>query len=295
MNFPAKTTAAFLVCVCGALLTTSVSAQEISDTTFFKVLTSKIDRPLEYVEDPGNAWIAILDLSENGKITEKSAGAIASGGGKVAFSWIVEKIKSDVTKSISNTQASVDKLSPEKPEDLAKLNELEPLVAALRNAVIEVENGLHKHVDSLLVASAITEHTSASSFAIFWFRDLPKLRKSLSKLHSQIKKKIAASVAATNGKMPEMTKLAASNMENLDQDKAAKSQSVRWAWAKVAEFQKYNEAKDQTHMDEATAINTWCQSVIQALPVDDQRSELENAIQGSHQALLNTLSVYLAK
>ena len=214
------------------------------------------------------------------RLTTKAKAGLTKIGSATAFGWLTSSAKSQFNSAVKQCSQTVVELDPSVPEELAKLKQIAVEIKAMRSGVVEVENSLHSHADKLLTFFAVQEQTTMSSFAVFWFQELPAVRKSLSILNSKIAKKLNAT--------DPIKSIAESNSED-----TKRPPSVAWAWNAASMFQKYIDKGDKSHGEKAKRTRDIAEVVLDSLPAVSERTDLDTKIYGTYQALKNTLSIYL--
>lgn len=258
-----------LFVIIGAILVNSATAAEISANSLFKLLTTtEVDTRPQLIQ-------AIEEVSKNG-VTKKAKAHIAAGGAQHLYTWINNEQVKEFEKAIKETAKRVAALNPTNSSDRAELEHTQGVVTDVHDAVRDIEKVLHSHSEKLIVFFAIKERTSASSYAVFMYQTLPRLRRSLSRIDTSISLKL-------NKPAPKK-----SSLETVNDAKSMSS--VAWAWKQHKRFSEFWKNKNANHHAEAEQLDVWAKAVLDILPKD--KNKLESETYGAYQALRNVLDNY---
>lgn len=258
-----------------ALAVPAVDAGDVTETTVFQILVSRQEKKV-----PPDVVI-LRELVTHKKITAKVRTNAAKLSAGTLFSWLTDKTEKEVHKELATLRAKVSSLDATDKDKKEKLEQIQIVVGEFRKAVVAVERSLHVHIHELLVLDGIRSKTTYGPLAQFYVKRLPRLRKALSSLANDLRKKLK-------------TKVPKPDLEQEYSKKPKQLASIKWAWNQVKVYSELWNKQDYSKREEAKPILAWATAVVEALP-QKGRTKVEVAIYGSHQSLIQTLKNYGVK
>ena len=174
----------FILVLCFLLFGSYASAQSVSlgENRLLKTLAS------EASSGPAELQ-AIRELSKNG-VTSKAKALVAQVSAEALFSWAMGDMQEEFEQAMEDAANRIGSADPEQSGVLEQLREERESVIALKNGIISIENELRENAEVLIAFFGLRANTTASPFAVFYHVGLPKIRRKMSSLLSDLNRKI---------------------------------------------------------------------------------------------------------